>query len=68
MIIKNVGNLDRVLRVVSGLALALGAFLADGPAVYILGGAAAGAVITGLLGWCGLYTLMGINTCKIDKP
>ena len=68
MITKNVGNADRIIRVVAGAALAYGAYIAAGPAVYILGAAAAVALITGLIGWCGLYTLVGINTCKIDKP
>ena len=68
MITKNVGNADRIIRVVAGAALAYGAYIAAGPAVYILGAAAAVALITGLVGWCGLYTLVGINTCKIDKP
>jgi hypothetical protein len=66
MINKNVGNIDRILRVIAGLGLAFGAFRADGPAVYILGAAAAAAVITGLIGYCGLYALFGINTCKVD--
>lgn len=63
---KNVGNIDRVLRVIAGLALAFGAFRADGPAVYILAVASGAAIITGLIGYCGLYALFGINTCKVD--
>lgn len=63
---KNVGNIDRVIRVVAGLALAYGAYAAEGPAVYILAVAAGAAIITGLIGYCGLYTLFGINTCKVD--
>lgn len=66
MINKNVGNIDRILRVVAGLGLAFGAFRSDGPAVYILAVAAVAAVITGLVGYCGLYALFGINTCKVD--
>lgn len=69
MITKNVGNIDRVIRIVAGVALGFGAYKADGPAMYIIGAAAAVALLTGLVGWCGLYTLLGINTCKIgDKP
>jgi hypothetical protein len=24
-------------------------------------------LLTGLLGWCGLYTLLGLNTCPMKK-
>jgi hypothetical protein len=68
MITKNVGNVDRVIRLVAGLALAFGAYRASGPAVYVLYAASGIAVLTGLVGWCGLYTLLGVNTCRIDKP
>lgn len=63
---KNVGNIDRIIRVIAGAALAFGAYRAEGPAVYILAAAAGAAVITGLIGYCGLYALFGINTCKVD--
>lgn len=65
---KNVGNVDRVIRIVAALALGFGAYKAAGPAMYILGAAAVIALVTGLVGWCGLYTLIGVNTCRIDKP
>ena len=68
MITKNVGNADRVIRVAASLALGFAAFNTAGPAAVILGFAAAVALITGLVGWCGLYALLGVNTCKIDKP
>ncbi len=65
---KNVGKADRIIRLVAGLALAVGAYRAEGAAMYIIGAAAAVALLTGLLGWCGLYALLGISTCRIDKP
>lgn len=68
MIIRNVGKPDRVIRVVAGAALAAAAYLTGGPAAIIMGVAAAAAIFTGLVGWCGLYVLLGINTCKVDKP
>ena len=51
-----------------GVALAAGAYTTGGPAALILGLAGAVAFLTGLLGWCGLYRLFGINTCSVDKP
>ncbi|MCM2267299.1 MAG: DUF2892 domain-containing protein [Elusimicrobiales bacterium] len=66
MFTKNVGQLDRVIRAVTGFALLFAAYKAEGPAVYILAVAAGAAIITGLIGYCGLYKLLGINTCKVD--
>jgi len=68
MITKNVGGIDRVVRIAAGLALVFAAYKTGGPAAYILGLAAIIALATGLVGWCGLYVLLGVNTCKIDKP
>ncbi|MHB0995680.1 MAG: YgaP family membrane protein [Elusimicrobiales bacterium] len=69
MISKNVGNIDRVIRLVAGAALGYASYTTGGPAAIILGIAAALAVITGLVGYCGLYALLGINTCGVnDKP
>lgn len=68
MIIKNVGKPDRVVRVVVGLALFYGAYSSGGAASIVLVIAGLIALITGLVGWCGMYSLLGINTCKIDNP
>jgi hypothetical protein len=68
MFTKNVGNPDRVIRIMVGASLWYLAYLASGTAAWILGIAGFIAVITGLLGWCGLYTLLCINTCKLDEP
>ncbi len=58
---KNEGGIDRALRIgAGGLLLGLAISGTLGPWAYI------GVVplATGLLGWCPLYTLLGINTCK----
>ena len=58
---KNVGSIDRTLRIVAGLALiALTATGTIGPWGWI------GVVplATGALGWCPAYTLFGFKTCK----
>jgi hypothetical protein len=26
------------------------------------------SLVTGVFGWCGMYKLLGVNTCRIDKP
>ena len=58
---RNVGTIDRMLRIGAGLVLAgLAAFGAVGPWGWV------GIVplATGLAGWCPAYTLFGIKTCK----
>lgn len=61
---KNVGGLDRGIRLVLGaLAIAWGAYsqmwwlLAIGIVVFL----------TGVLSRCGLYYLLGISTCPVEK-
>ena len=60
----NVGNIDRILRIVAGLAL-IGLAVAGtiGPWGYI------GIVplLTGLTRVCPAYSLVGVNTCSTGK-
>ena len=59
----NVGNLDRALRIIAGVVLlALTAMNVIGPWGWL------GLVViaTGVLRFCGAYTLLGISTCKIS--
>ncbi len=58
---KNIGMLDRGLRIVAGLALV--AFSSIGT-VGIWGWIGVLPLATGLLGWCPSYTLFDIKTCK----
>ncbi len=63
----NEGKLDRIVRVVVGIALLLGyALNSDGAHswAYLIGIV---PLATGLLGSCPLYTLLGINTCPMKK-
>ena len=60
----NVGGIDKILRIVAGIALiAMAAMSVIGPWGFI------GIVplLTGLLGWCPAYTLLGIKTCPMQK-
>jgi len=62
----NMGTIDRVLRIVLGLALigaALGPF---GPAYQsVWGWIGVIPLATALVSWCPLYTALGIRTCKM---
>lgn len=62
---KNVGNSDRIIRVLFAIAVSILYF------TNVIGGIAATIslvlagvfVLTGLVGFCPIYALVGINTC-----
>lgn len=58
---KNVGTVDKIIRGVLGVVFVVLAFTVS---YWFLIGAAI-AFGTALLGTCGLYSLFGINTCKV---
>ena len=60
----NEGNIDRALRVIAGIALISLVFV--GPQTP-LGWIGVVPLITGLVGWCPVYTLLGLNTCPMKK-
>ena len=61
---KNVGTVDRNLRLVLGtVGMVVG--LMQSSLIFTLIGVA--LVVTGLRRNCGAYSLLGIDTCKLDK-
>lgn len=61
----NVGGIDRILRMVVGAVLvALAALGTVGTWGWIVG---AIVFATGLFRFCGAYTLLGLNTCPVQK-
>lgn len=61
---SNVGPLDRILRIVAGLALI--ALTLTGQ-IGLWGWVGLVPLGTALLGFCPAYTLLGINTCPLKK-
>jgi hypothetical protein len=61
---RNVGGLDRVLRIVIGLGLM--ALAATGQ-VGAWGWLGAIVLATGVLSFCGAYALIGANTCPVKS-
>ena len=59
----NVGGIDRILRIVVGLALVAWALM-GGPVWAWIG---AVPLATGLVGFCPVYPLLGMNTCPMKK-
>lgn len=60
----NAGSLDRILRIVAGLVLIA---LAATGTVGVWGWIGVVPLATGLFGFCPAYTLLGINTCPMNK-
>jgi hypothetical protein len=60
----NVGIADRIVRLVLAVVFIILA-LTYSTWWYI---PAFIALVTGVLGWCGLYILFGWNTCPLKKP
>ncbi|MEJ2692231.1 MAG: DUF2892 domain-containing protein [Candidatus Thiodiazotropha sp.] len=59
----NVGGIDRILRIVVGIALLLWGFvLSPEPIWWTLIGAV--PLLTGLIGWCPLYLPLGFSSKK----
>jgi len=66
----NLGLLDRLIRVLlASVLLYLGLFLDNGSALGI-GLLIAGSIlfVTALVGFCGLYRLLGIHTSQTNEP
>lgn len=60
----NIGKLDKVVRIVAGIALivsALTGYFAPWGWIGIM------PLATALMGWCPAYTLFGISSCPISK-
>ncbi len=58
---KNVGNIERAIRIIVGLVLIALVFV--GPQTP-WGWVGIVPLVTGLLGWCPPYAIFGISTCK----
>jgi hypothetical protein len=61
---KNVGGIDRILRIVVGLGLLSLVFI--GPQTPF-GWIGLVPLLTAAIGWCPAYTIFGIKTCPAQK-
>jgi hypothetical protein len=60
----NVGSIDRILRILVGVAL-IGLTLAG--QIGLWGWLGVVPLATGLVGWCPPYALLGLSTCKMRR-
>lgn len=59
---KNIHPIERIIRVLAGIILISMAFLGPKNMWFLLGIV---PLLTGLIGWCPPYAMLGISTCKI---
>jgi uncharacterized membrane protein len=61
----NEGSVDRVIRgIVGAILLVVGLTLVQGPVGIVLDVLGAILLVTGIVGFCPLYTIFHINTAK----
>ncbi len=60
---KNVGSVDKVIRIIIGIVLLSMLFWVEGSLKWV-GLVGIVPLFTALFGWCAIYQLFGINTCK----
>ena len=58
----NVGSIDRVVRVMVGIAMLSAIFWLDG-SIRWFGLIGLVPLLTAAVGFCPLYTMLGVNTC-----
>lgn len=57
----NIHPMERIVRIVAGLGITSLAFWGPTNAWYLLGLI---PLLTGLIGWCPPYAMLGFSTCK----
>lgn len=57
----NVGGIDRIIRIVAGVALIVWVLFANGPVWAWLGVI---PLVTALVNFCPIYNLLGISSCR----
>ncbi|MEC8631347.1 MAG: DUF2892 domain-containing protein [Pseudomonadota bacterium] len=66
MLKKNMGSLDRVIRIVLGVAFIAAFFMTSGSLSWLYLVGAAIALGTAAISSCPLYTLFGLRTCPLN--
>lgn len=64
---KNMGGIDKAIRISAAIIVAILYFTStiSGTLAIVLGVLAGIFALTSLVSFCPLYTILGINTCKV---
>lgn len=60
---RNIGSIDRILRIVVGIILLGIAIFRPGTGYDWVGWIGIVPLLTAIIGWCPAYSLFGIDTC-----
>ena len=60
----NVGGIDKVLRIAVGIALIAMAYM---NVIGVWGYVGVVPLLTGAMGWCPVYPLLGFSSCPMKK-
>lgn len=63
---QNVGVIDRVIRVIVGLALIAFAVIGPDTGYNMAGWIGVVPLLTAFIGSCPAYTILGVKTCKVE--
>lgn len=64
---RNVGSIDRIVRIVIGLGLLWYALYATPTGYNWIGWIGVVPIITALIGNCPLYSILGVTTCPAKR-
>ncbi len=62
---KNTSTTDRIIRLIIAVVSGIGASLGSGVVSIVLWVVSVIMLVTAAIGFCPLYRVLGINTCKI---
>jgi hypothetical protein len=65
--VQNIGTIDRIARIVVGLA-AIGLALTSSHPLAVWGYIGVVPLLTALTGWCPAYLPFGLSTCPMRRP
>jgi hypothetical protein len=60
---KNVGNVDKIVRFIVVIGLAILGYILNQWVFYVIAGMLLLTIVTG---FCGFYRLFGLRTCPLD--
>ena len=66
---KNMGGTDRIIRLIVAIVVAILFWqgVITGTLGYVLLGVAVVFLLTSFISFCPLYSLVGLNTCKVKQ-
>ncbi len=67
MMKRNVGAVDRVIRVIIGLVLGYIGIRVGGGLAVVLIIIGLVSLLTGLAGWCPIYRALKLSTCPLER-